>query len=113
MLLIVPPVSLLPIFPAFYIFDQIDDVLRHQLRRRPADAPLRGPRHEGRRVELGRGVTVGANATVLYDSKVGDFARLRPLTIVMKGESIPAHTEWEGAPAVPVVHQAEELKQAA
>ena len=31
------------------------------------------------RVELGRGVTVGANATVLYDSKVGDFAQLRPL----------------------------------
>ena len=65
------------------------------------------------RVELGRGVTVGANATVLYDTKVGDFARLRPLTIVMKGESIPSHSEWEGAPAVPVVHQAEELKQAA
>ena len=45
------------------------------------------------RVTLGRGVTVGANATVLYDTHVGDFARLRPLTIVMKGESIPAHTE--------------------
>ena len=27
MLVIVPPVSLLPIFPAFYIFDQIDDAL--------------------------------------------------------------------------------------
>jgi acetyltransferase-like isoleucine patch superfamily enzyme len=65
------------------------------------------------RVELGRGVTVGANATVLYDSKVGDFARLRPLTIVMKGESIPGHSEWEGAPAVPVLHQPGELRQAA
>jgi len=58
------------------------------------------------RVTLGRGVTVGANATVLYDTHVGDFARLRPLTIVMKGESIPADTEWEGAPAEPVVHAA-------
>jgi non-ribosomal peptide synthetase-like protein len=58
------------------------------------------------RVELGRGVTVGANATVLYDTHVGDFAQLRPLTIVMKGESIPGHSEWEGAPAVPVVHAA-------
>ncbi|MGU3538137.1 Pls/PosA family non-ribosomal peptide synthetase [Methylobacterium sp. A54F] len=56
------------------------------------------------RVEIGRGVSVGAFATVLYDTRVGDYARLRPLTIVMKGESIPAHTEWEGAPAVPVVH---------
>ncbi|KQP73429.1 peptide synthetase [Methylobacterium sp. Leaf111] len=56
------------------------------------------------RVEVGRGVSVGAFSTVLYDTKVGDYARLRPLTIVMKGESIPAHSEWEGAPAVPVVH---------
>ncbi len=56
------------------------------------------------RVEVGRGVSIGAFSTVLYDTRVGDFARLRPLTIVMKGESIPAHSEWEGAPAVPVVH---------
>ncbi|KAB1069523.1 Pls/PosA family non-ribosomal peptide synthetase [Methylobacterium planeticum] len=56
------------------------------------------------RVAVGRGVSVGAFSTVLYDTRVGDYARLRPLTIVMKGESIPAHSEWEGAPAVPVVH---------
>lgn len=53
------------------------------------------------RVALGRGVHVGASATVLYDTHVGDFAQLRPLTVVMKGEHIPANTEWEGAPAVP------------
>jgi non-ribosomal peptide synthetase-like protein len=58
------------------------------------------------RVELGRGVTIGANATVLYDTHIGDYAQLRPLTIIMKGESIPANSEWEGAPAVPVVHKA-------
>ncbi|WP_353744529.1 MULTISPECIES: Pls/PosA family non-ribosomal peptide synthetase [unclassified Methylobacterium] len=56
------------------------------------------------RVVVGKGVSVGAFATVLYDTRVGDYARLRPLTIVMKGESIPAHGEWEGAPAVPVIH---------
>ena len=56
-------------------------------------------------VVVGRGVSVGSFSTVLYDTKVGDYARLRPLTIVMKGESIPAHTEWEGAPAVPVIHR--------
>ncbi|GJD54527.1 Pls/PosA family non-ribosomal peptide synthetase [Methylobacterium dankookense] len=65
------------------------------------------------RVKLGRGVSVGAFATVLYDTKVGDYARLRPLTIVMKGESIPANSEWEGAPAVPVVHAPEAAKAAA
>ena len=65
------------------------------------------------RVKVGRGVSIGAFATVLYDTKVGDYARLRPLTIVMKGESIPANSEWEGAPAVPVVHAPEAAKAAA
>ncbi len=54
------------------------------------------------RVHLGRGVSVGAGSTVLYDTHVGDFARLGPLTVVMKGESIPANTEWIGAPAEPL-----------
>jgi len=59
------------------------------------------------RIKLERGVHVGANATVLYDTRIGAYARLMPLTVVMKGEAIPAHSEWEGAPAVPVVHKAE------
>jgi non-ribosomal peptide synthetase-like protein len=58
------------------------------------------------RVKIGSGVTVGSGSTVLYDTHVGDFARLGPLTIVMKGESIPAHTEWSGAPAAPTRHVA-------
>lgn len=53
------------------------------------------------RVELGAGVAVGAGSTVLYDTHVGAYARLGPLTVVMKGESIPAHSEWVGAPAEP------------
>jgi non-ribosomal peptide synthetase-like protein len=53
------------------------------------------------RVRVGHGVTIGAGSTVLYDSHVGDYARLGPLTVVMKGESIPGHSEWCGAPAEP------------
>ena len=51
------------------------------------------------RVKLSPGVTIGSGSTVLYDTHVGEFARIGMLTIVMKGESIPAHGEWEGAPA--------------
>lgn len=65
------------------------------------------------RIELGKGVSVGTNTTVLYDTKIGDFARLNNLTVVMRGESIPAHTEWEGAPAVPVIHHLAEGQRAA
>jgi len=56
------------------------------------------------RVRLGEGVSVGAGSTVLYDTEVGDYARVGLLTIVMKGETIPAHSAWAGAPAetVPV-----------
>ena len=55
------------------------------------------------RIHVGDGVTVGASATVLYDTQIGDFAQLGPLTIVMKGEHIPPHTEWCGSPAQPSV----------
>ena len=53
------------------------------------------------RVTLDRGVSVGWDATVLYDTHVGAFARIGHLTVVMKGENIPASTAWVGAPAVP------------
>ncbi len=53
------------------------------------------------RVAVGKGVTVGWAATVLYDTKVGDYAQIAPLTVVMKGEDIPAHSAWAGAPAQP------------
>jgi non-ribosomal peptide synthetase-like protein len=53
------------------------------------------------RVFVGDGVTIGAGSTVLYDTFVSDYARLGPLTLVMKGEQIPPHSEWVGAPAEP------------
>ncbi|HYA80211.1 MAG TPA: Pls/PosA family non-ribosomal peptide synthetase [Methylocystis sp.] len=53
------------------------------------------------RIRLGDGVCVGAGSTVLYDTHIGDFARLGPLTVVMKGESLPPNSEWVGAPAEP------------
>jgi serine acetyltransferase len=52
-------------------------------------------------VRLGKGVCVGAGATVLYDTHVGDYAQIGLLTVIMKGENLPAHTRWEGAPAAP------------
>jgi non-ribosomal peptide synthetase-like protein len=51
------------------------------------------------RIEIGKGVTVGTATIILYDSTIGDYAQLGPLTVVMKGEFIPPHTIWIGAPA--------------
>jgi non-ribosomal peptide synthetase-like protein len=50
-------------------------------------------------VEIGSRVYVGPRSAVLYSAKVGDNARLGPLTLVMKGEHIPAATSWAGLPA--------------
>lgn len=58
------------------------------------------------RVNLDKGVTVGWDATILYDTHVGEYARIGHLTVVMKGENIPANTAWVGAPAVPAVEAA-------
>lgn len=51
------------------------------------------------RVEIGSRVYLGPRSAVLYSAKVGDNARLGPLTLVMKGEHIPAATAWSGLPA--------------
>ena len=52
-------------------------------------------------VEIGAGVSIGASSTILYDTHVGDGVHLGPLTLVAKGERLPANTRWEGAPAAP------------
>jgi carbonic anhydrase/acetyltransferase-like protein (isoleucine patch superfamily) len=49
-------------------------------------------------VDIGARVTVGACSTILYGAHVGDGVRLGPLTLVAKGERLPAGTCWEGAP---------------
>jgi non-ribosomal peptide synthetase-like protein len=53
------------------------------------------------RVDIGSKVYIGPRSAVLYSAKVGDNARIGPLTLVMKGEHIPAATGWHGLPAAP------------
>jgi len=53
-------------------------------------------------VEIGSKVYLGPRSAVLYSAKVGDNARIGPLTLVMKGEHIPAATSWSGLPAAPL-----------
>ena len=53
-------------------------------------------------VEIGVQTTVGTRTTILYDTHVGAGVKLGPLTLVAKGERLPAATRWEGSPAAPV-----------
>ena len=52
-------------------------------------------------VTIGSRVYMGPRSAVLYSAVVGDNAKLGPLTLVMKGEHIPAATSWLGCPAAP------------
>ncbi|MDO5499790.1 MAG: amino acid adenylation domain-containing protein [Propionibacteriaceae bacterium] len=44
-------------------------------------------------------VSVGCRAVVLYSTTLGNGASLAPLSLVMKGESLPAGTRWAGIPS--------------
>ena len=57
-------------------------------------------------VVIGAKVTCGPRCTVLYSATVADGVQLGPLTLVMKGEALPAHTAWHGSPAAPWQHAA-------
>ena len=52
-------------------------------------------------VTIGSRVYMGPRSAVLYSAVVGDNAKLGALTLVMKGEFIPAATAWRGCPAAP------------
>ncbi|WP_422934482.1 Pls/PosA family non-ribosomal peptide synthetase [Sinomonas sp. P47F7] len=50
-------------------------------------------------IELERGVSVGSRSVVLYDTRVGAGTTVDPLSLVMKGEELPAATRWRGIPS--------------
>jgi len=51
------------------------------------------------RIEIGPRCSVGANSLVLYDTRMEPGSTLGPLSLLMKGEVLPADTGWAGIPA--------------
>ena len=50
-------------------------------------------------IEVGDRASVGTISIVLYDAVMESGSRLGELSVVMKGERLPADTSWEGSPA--------------
>jgi len=50
-------------------------------------------------VRIGSRCSLGSSATVLYDAQMEDGACLEELSLLMKGETLPAGTRWRGIPA--------------
>jgi acetyltransferase-like isoleucine patch superfamily enzyme len=53
-------------------------------------------------VDIGKECTVGGMAVVLYDSQMEDGSKIENLSVLMKGERLPAFTTFVGAPAKPL-----------
>src|SRR5262249_55521856 len=53
-------------------------------------------------LRVGARCGLGAYSVVLYDSVMEDGSRLGDLSLLMKGETLPAGTRWSGAPARPM-----------
>ncbi len=51
---------------------------------------------------IGADASVGASAVILYDAVMKPGATLSALSLLMKGESLPANTHWQGIPSTPV-----------
>ncbi len=49
-------------------------------------------------LKIGDGCTVGNMAVVLYGTEMEAGAALGPLSVLMKGETLPASTHWHGIP---------------
>lgn len=52
-------------------------------------------------VTVGDRCTLGSMCFVLYDTNIGDGTTLDDLSLVMKGESLPANSRWHGIPCRP------------
>jgi non-ribosomal peptide synthetase-like protein len=50
-------------------------------------------------VRVAHDCSVGAESVVLYDSEMQPGSKLGPLSLLMKGEMLPANSQWRGAPA--------------
>jgi non-ribosomal peptide synthetase-like protein len=50
-------------------------------------------------IEIGPRCSVGAMSLVLYDTKMEAGATLGDLSLLMKGETLPAESHWQGIPA--------------
>lgn len=55
------------------------------------------------RLKIGNNCSIGNMAFILYDTEMETGAKLGPLSVLMKGERLPASTSWAGIPCEQVV----------
>ena len=53
------------------------------------------------RVTIADGGTLGPNSVILPAARIGKHATVGPVSLVMRGESVPDKTRWIGNPVGP------------
>jgi non-ribosomal peptide synthetase-like protein len=61
-------------------------------------------------VRIGQDCMVGHGSIVLYDTQMEPGSQLHSLSLLMKGETLPAGTHWQGIPAQPLPDQSKVQK---
>jgi non-ribosomal peptide synthetase-like protein len=56
-------------------------------------------------LHIGKNCVVGHGSIVLYDTQMEPGSQLHSVSLLMKGETLPAGTHWQGIPAQPLAHQ--------
>jgi carbonic anhydrase/acetyltransferase-like protein (isoleucine patch superfamily) len=51
------------------------------------------------KIKIGSDCHVGEMSVVLYDSEMESHSKIDALSLIMKGETLPANTAWLGIPA--------------
>ena len=49
-------------------------------------------------INIGKACTIGSLSVILYDTKMHDHSLLHGLSLIMKGETLPKNTCWQGSP---------------
>lgn len=63
-------------------------------------------------LRIGRGCSIGNMAVVLYDTQMHAGAKLSPLSVLMKGETLPSGSVWAGIPCEQIARgRASDLEQ--
>jgi hypothetical protein len=73
--------------------------MRDQPRRARRNAPLPRPPMRTGPATLNPGSTLGPGTAMLPDTTLGAHCSVGARSIVMRGEHLPAHTRWHGAPS--------------
>jgi non-ribosomal peptide synthetase-like protein len=49
-------------------------------------------------INIGKACTIGPLSVILYDTRMHDHSLLQGLSLIMKGETLPADSKWQGSP---------------